>query len=233
MKNVKLLYLYPTYDTDLCGLLNEAGVKDFRNIAKDALKVLTRPGYVPKTVIPGFKPLTDTEHSKVTTVQLSIQSKKDEDIRELISHIKPRQFNSFVKTAMRFYIGAIPTLSCMLDMELIKTVPVYTPNGVIVFPNTMNMETVNFSSKRKSTKQKKDTIKKANDVITKTVQLNSTKNTAFETETSEIKKDTKNQQNIAETHISENSIPDNISLNDTGMNDTETDVLSLLENLLS
>lgn len=225
MENVKSLYLYPTHDSDLCGLLKEAGLKGFRDIAKDALRVLTRPGYVPKVVIPEFKPSLEDEYEKVKMVRLSIQSKKDEDIRELISHVKPRQFNGFIKTAMRFYIGVIPTLSCMLDMELIKTVPVYTPNGVIVFPNTVDR--VNFSTKKKSVKQKKDTIKKANDVITRTVKRNST---IKETEEN-LEKNNKDEIKSFNSQ-SENSIPDNTSFNDTGINNTEIDVLSLLENLL-
>ena len=126
---------------------------------------------------------------------------------------------------MRFYIGVIPTLSCMLDMELIKTVPVYTPNGVIVFPNTVDR--VNFSTKKKSVKQKKDTIKKANDVITRTVKRNST---IKETEEN-LEKNNKDEIKSFNSQ-SENSIPDNTGFNDTGINNTEIDVLSLLENLL-
>lgn len=244
MKNVKSLYLYPTHDTDLCGLLEEVGEKDFRSIAKDSLKMLTRPGYVPKISIPKFKPLPEREHEKVVMVRISIQSEKDEDIRELISHIKPRQFNTFVKTAMRFYIGVIPTLSCLLDMELIKTVPVYTPNGVIVFPNAMNMNGMNFSTRKKSTRQKKETIKKANDMILNTIKSteNSPSNDTSELKFSEesvtsvkdIESTVDNSTVSTNNYISENKnlIPDNTDFNDTGINDAEVDVLSLLENLL-
>lgn len=240
-QNIKMLYLYPKHDADLCGLLNEVGIKSFRDIARDSLRILLRPGYIPKTPIPKFKPMNcESEYEKVMMIPLSLKSEKDADVRELISHIKYRQFNSFIKTALRFYIGAIPTLSCLLDMELIKTIPVYTPNGVIVFPS----EITNFSGSRgKSSKQKKDTIKKANDVIVKTVEKK--KQAILEDKSIDVKEDDFKKNTVLNTDLSgpvnttintaSNLNPGNEPFNTpegTASDDTEVDVLSLLENLL-
>lgn len=165
---VSVIYLYKTHDADLIGLLEEVGIKDFREVMKDALRILTRPGYIPKINIPTYKTYDgDTDFFKIA---ISIQSKKDIDIQELLNHVKNRRINSFIKMAMRFYLGVIPTMSSMLDTELIKTVPVYTPSGVIVFSNNIN---TGINEKQKEQKRiKKENIKRAN----KTIQIKSKEN---------------------------------------------------------
>lgn len=203
---VSVLYLYNKHDADLIGLLEEVGIKDFRNICKDSLRILTRPGYIPKVTVPKYKPYEGEKER--FDVFVSIQSLKDADIQELLSHVKYRQFNSFCKMAMRFYLGVIPTMSSMLDMELIKTVPVYTPSGVIVFSN--NISAINDRTDKRSHKEKKDTIKKANKAIQK-----------------------REINNINDAVLTE--IPQSVPVWEDKEVDAaidETDVLSLLEGLL-
>lgn len=216
---INVIYLYNKHDTDLIGLLEEVGIKNFRGIIKDALRILTRPGYTPKINIPEYKPYSGEKERY--QVFISIQSEKDEDVRELLTHVKYRQINSFIKMALRFYLGVVPTLSSMLDMELIKTIPVYTPNGIIV----LSSNTYNTKNIKKS--KKVDTIKKVNKTIReKEKEILQNKQEEIIVPINQNNENKNNNIEISNTNIV------SIETNNEVTNIDDDDVLSLLEGLM-
>ena len=141
------ILLYPNFDDDLLDLYETVGKKDFIKITKDALKVLTRPGYIPKVPLPPQTVKHNPELDKPVRILSTISSKNDEDIRQLIDHIKKNQHSAFVKMALRVYLGPIKYFNSKLDIDLIRTNPIYTPSGVIVFPGSTS-PVISFKSRQ-------------------------------------------------------------------------------------
>ena len=122
--------LYRTHDSDLIGLLDMVGVQEFGQILKESIRILTRDSYAPKHVPPTY--ITPYEGEKEQFVlSVCIESKKDADIAELLTHVKPRRFGNFCKMAMRFYIGRVSTLQAMLDISLIPRIVIGMSDDVL------------------------------------------------------------------------------------------------------
>lgn len=103
------------WDSDLISLYNEIGSRQFNNLCLEALKSIVRPsfeGTVRKMI--RFTPTTVAQAEKDVRTRLSISSKKDEDVRMLVDHIKPNQKSHFAKQALRYYIGPYYCLGSML-----------------------------------------------------------------------------------------------------------------------
>lgn len=116
MKNSFLLYR--THDADLIGLFYMVGTKEFGHILKESLRILVRDNYKPTHIPPTYITPYDGEKEQVF-ISMCISNKKDIDVDELLSHVKPRRMGSFCKMAMRFYIGRVSTLQAMLDVPLV------------------------------------------------------------------------------------------------------------------
>lgn len=176
-KAILMLLTYPK-DKDLFSLYETVGRRDFNTIMKDSLKVLLRPGYTPKTNIPtDFKPYEgSTDPIQIIT---TVNKREDEDVRQLLSHIEKRQISNFVKYAMRLYIDPMNYLRAMLNLNLIKTAPIYTPSGVIVLGDIVQRPVV----------EKKQRIAKINKQIAKTTQTSAGEADSLEKENIEVREE--------------------------------------------
>lgn len=149
----KVIYLFlkRNRDSGLIRLYHTLGAKEFRKVVKDSLRVLTRPGYIPKVIIPTIDELVDIPEYKDKSVRLSIKlSNNDKDVVDLLNNVKLGTIGNFVLDALKFYIGPIFAFNSNLVATEIETVPFYTPNGVIVFANTSSpfMTTTSRESKQ-------------------------------------------------------------------------------------
>lgn len=125
-----VIILYRSHDDDLLALYETVGLREFGRILKESLRILARPGYIPKHKPP------ETLRAYVGLAEkmrfrLNVTSEKDIDIAELLSHVKYRKLNQFCKTALRFYLGPNKVLPFLLDIELTPVLS-YISTGNIV-----------------------------------------------------------------------------------------------------
>ena len=135
----KVIYLFlkRNRDSGLLRLYFTLGAKEFRKVVKDSLRVLTRPGYIPKVTIPTLNELAEIPENNDKSISLSIKlSNNDKDVINLLNNVRLGTIGNFVLDALKFYIGPIFAFNSNLVATEIDTVPFYTPNGVIVFANT-------------------------------------------------------------------------------------------------
>lgn len=159
MKNIirNTLILYKSYDSDLLGLLDQVGLREWGRLLKESLRVLIRPGYIPKHIAPQKLNPYQKDDTKVM-INICITGENDADIIELLNHVKARKFGSFCKMALRFYIGRNNALETMLDVALLPEIliPIYQTqylvSNVVSVPKKKTIRKRN--TKPKKTKQK-------------------------------------------------------------------------------
>ena len=125
------IFLHRSHDDDLMALRESVGIREFGNLLKESIRVLARPGYIPKHKPPSE--LGDyTGEQDTIRVVVNIESAKDTDIEELLSHVKFRRLGAFCKMAMRFYIGPREVMRSMLDIDLFPVLSYVPKAGHIV-----------------------------------------------------------------------------------------------------
>ena len=130
------IYLSFKRDPDLIALYRLLGAKQFQRITKEALRTVARPGYKgasPSDFLSG-RDLADVLYKEVQIkescmsdsevadirINLCVTAKKDEDISNLLSHVKSLKRGAFVKQVLRFYIGANTILRCFIDTDYVE-----------------------------------------------------------------------------------------------------------------
>ena len=127
-KKIKTRYwiiLSPTNDADLVELINRIGVKNFRKLARAALLSLDNTEYIGKA-----DEYLKKGKDKPTSYrfQISLTSEQFSFITNLLSHVKERMHNTFIKQVIRYYLGPTHLLTGFLDGEIkIPTKQLYTP----------------------------------------------------------------------------------------------------------
>lgn len=204
-------------DPDLIALYRKIGSIEFSNMIKDALRMVTRKGYNPK-----YKPtesliLQGNLEEETVKINLIITSQKDEDIRELLSHVLPGELGNFIKNALRFYLGPAIILPGYMKKEFsdkLQITPVTTQVFVI---DNLNAQASTLVKKRKKRSSKpkprktsfvsnKNTFEKEEHTFINTIEIPTIQNNIYTTSSS--------SDDIAQD-----------ALNDD-------DVLAMLENLL-
>lgn len=242
------LYLYAGLDSDLLSLYATIGKKDFIQVMKDSLRVLLHPGHVSKIPIPDELVPYIYEDKKDYTVfiQTSIKGEVNADIRELLSHVTHREKTSFIKLAMRFYIGPVKTFKSKLDVDnLIKTTPIFTPSGVIVLntpdytddrPNRQNK--VNQINKIIQEKTQDAEVSKPVEVATTPASVKETLPEAPVPVINQIPSATSIPSSIPQSVFIEEKSDENIKAEDFGFEENDptesddTDILAMLEGLM-
>lgn len=203
-------------DSDLVGLYFAVGVKEFNKYIKDALRSTIRHDYVG-----GIHPRHNMSFElpddiKSVKIQISLSSENDEDVRNLMKHIKKGKITAFVKSALRFYLGRCYVLGSYLDDEIkiaenIQPIQVFSLNGA-------SGETVAIKKRRKTNNHRSNEKKYQNTV-----------NKQIESEIS--KRQTEDEQKYI-TNI-ENKYESYSDYNNTNVNESTGDeVLDLLNGLL-
>jgi hypothetical protein len=151
--------MYRGYDADLMGLYQTVGPRVFGSLARESMRLLVRPGYIPQTDPPAAVQRYSGEKTSMS-VELNILKEEDEDLRELLSHVQERKLGQFIKMSLRFYAGRFTCLSSMLDLEL-EEKKVYCAGGesFLFLGTPQGMDRSISAGDRKNTgkKQKKNT----------------------------------------------------------------------------
>ena len=138
--------LYNKSDPDLLGLYEQVGSKEFSILLKDSLRTLVRPNYKAKDP-PLFINKYTGDRERIP-LGLSLTSKKDKDIEELLRHVRPGNLCVFCKMALRFYLGNVLSLSAFLDLELNPTVVYHTQTSSIFNISNIYVESVSSPKKQ-------------------------------------------------------------------------------------
>lgn len=111
------IFLSGKRDLDLIALYKKVGRSEFQRLIKDALRMITR-GYCDRAKpIPSSFVLRGSLNEETVRINLVLTSEKDEDVRELLSHVFPGERGTFIKHALRFYLGPAAVLSGFMDEE--------------------------------------------------------------------------------------------------------------------
>lgn len=113
----KSIVLSGKRDPDLVALYQKVGSAKFSRIMRDSLRMITREGFVSKEKLPSDFTLTALENSETVKVDLCITSEKDQDIEELLSHVRKGELGYFVKHSIRIFVGTAVVLQAFLDSE--------------------------------------------------------------------------------------------------------------------
>lgn len=134
------IWLSHNRDPDLIALYRKLGKSEFSNVIKDALRIIVRGGSKKGNSPTGLllEAKQDEEDIKINII---LTSEKDEDVRELLSHVAARKMGAFIKMAIRFYMGPVTTLSGFMDnhytaslQENIVPMQVFALGGTIQSP---------------------------------------------------------------------------------------------------
>ena len=249
------LILYKGYDSDLLGLLEQVGLREWGHLLKESLRILIRPGYTPKHTAPQKVNPYTKEETKIM-LNICITGKNDEDIVELLNHVKQKKFGSFCKMALRFYIGRNNTLESMLDISLIPEIliPIYQSQyliGNFISPVSAKKRT----TRRKPRKTKKEVktvknididsveIKDITDIpVNKTLENSVViedneiliQNASYDTEKPLLTNTSNPDIPIINDSIDyySNNNENNIEFDNSNSDDEEDDILSLLEGMM-
>lgn len=121
--------LYRGYDEDLMGLYETVGPKGFCALLRESMRIMIRPGYIPKAKPPEHIPPYSGERSTIS-VEMNLIKAADNDLKDLVSHVKSRKVTQFLKLSLRFYMGRFACLTVLLDTPL-ETKKVYCVEGEI------------------------------------------------------------------------------------------------------
>lgn len=143
-------------DPDLIALYRKVGNSEFQNLIKDALRMIVYGGYWGTKRIPEGLLLQGNPEEGNIKLNLIITSEKDEDVRELLSHILPGKMGTFVKQALRFYLGPATVLSGFMDNEFSGKLQA-NPVPVQIFA-IGDIETKRKKPKKKTVRNKKTKV---------------------------------------------------------------------------
>jgi len=150
--------LSKTRDADLIALYNKVGNKEFQKMIKESLRMILRGGIVQNKKHDNIGILIAKDQERDVRLNFILTAQKDEDIRLLLSQISNRKVGTFVKAALRFYIGPAAVLSGFLKPEFAEKLSnVATPVQVMAFGNISETESIRKTYRKRNINRKKIT----------------------------------------------------------------------------
>lgn len=153
------IHLSKRHDQDLLAVYDTVGRKEFNKIMKESLRAITRGGNTPPSVqlkSTCFRP------EQTVLINLSLQSREDEDIRQLLLHVAKGNCAEFIRMAVRFYLGPQIILGSLMDDAALSAIA-HAANTRVVFLGTP--EAVITTRKKESIKRQK--LKESKEVLPK------------------------------------------------------------------
>ena len=121
------VYIYESTDPDLSGLLKQIGAKNFRKLVKLSLLALNNPEYIGKSkdcMEPGGDPPADTKSFRII---ISLRDQKYDELKRILSQLKAKQLNNFIKQVVRFYVSPMDLLPFYFKEDVEFTQQMYKP----------------------------------------------------------------------------------------------------------
>ncbi len=132
----KIIWLSKT-DTDLISAYEQLGSRKFIKVAKEAMREMVRPGYKSKFLAEIRHDLSvcyRVKDNNPKTIHITFSNKDDSDIHILLINVKDRMAGKFLKSVLRFGLGARFIIGSNLesDKDLCED---YKDNGLFFVAN--------------------------------------------------------------------------------------------------
>lgn len=121
------IYIYESKDPDLVGLTKQIGMRNFRKLVKLALLALNNPDYIGKSkecMTPGDDLPADTRKFRII---ISMRDQQYDELKVILSQLKEKQLNHFVKQVVRFYVSPMDLLPFYFKEDVKFTQQMYKP----------------------------------------------------------------------------------------------------------